>query len=902
MSAPPTPILTAALAYKARGWQPVALKPRSKAPVASGWQHSAHPAEVLPALFAKGENVGVLTGAPSGGLVDVDLDCPEAVALAPCFLPPTEATFGRPGKPCSHYLYAAPHTKTVKYQHPTARDTGDRKVMLVELRSTGGQTMMPPSAHPTGEQVRWDHEGPPASVDAATLIRACGQLAAAVLLVRHYPAEGLRHDFSLPFAGLLLGTLGWDDDSAAHFMRAVTEAAGDDDVPNRLEALATTRARLNAGEAVTGLPRCTELLGGAVMDTVVRWLGGLPKRSATASGPATYAATPGGMILRRMSEQGAVQETPLSNFAARITAERIDDDGVEQLSTFALEVRRGEGRLRTGDVPASEFASLGWVPKVGGPECILIPGPYTRDHLRAAIQAVSIPVPEDRRFTHTGWRDFGPGLGWGYLHADGAIGASGPLPGVAVGLVGPLAPFRLPPPPTDPRAALRASLRLLDVAPLPITVPLLAAVYRAPLGAADGSLAVVGPTGAGKSELVARAQQHFGRDFDARHLPASWASTANALEGLAFKAKDALLVVDDFSPGGALQERQKLHATADRLFRSTGNSSGRARMAADGSLRPVKPPRCLPCSTGEDLPNGQSVRGRMLIVEVGPEALDWRAMTRAQEDGGGGLYAAAMAGYLRWLAPEYLAMRASLADRVAALRTRAATGPQHKRTPDLVAQFGVGLRFLADYAVALGVWTAEEATARWEGWWRVLGEVAARQTVYQSGADPAKRFVGLLTQALASGAGHLTSLSGEAPLPEPDQWGWRLRPAEAGTRWEDGQYLDALGSPVQPFYQPQGPRLGWLDAERGHVLLLADAAYAAVQRLAREGTDGVTIGLHALKRRLHEAGLLAATEQRGGKEYLEVRRGIGGSRVTVLALPAGLFQSGGPADEEGTTP
>ena len=39
--------------------------------------------------------------------------------------------------------------------------------------------------------------------------------------------------------------------------------------------------------------------------------------------------------------------------------------------------------------------------------------------------------------------------------------------------------------------------------------------------------------------------------LDARHLPASWAATPNALEGLAFLAKDAVLVVDDFNPTGA---------------------------------------------------------------------------------------------------------------------------------------------------------------------------------------------------------------------------------------------------------------------------------------------------------------------------------------------------------------
>jgi len=36
------------------------------------------------------------------------LDCREAVALAPFFLPSTGSKYGRPGKRTSHYLYTCP--------------------------------------------------------------------------------------------------------------------------------------------------------------------------------------------------------------------------------------------------------------------------------------------------------------------------------------------------------------------------------------------------------------------------------------------------------------------------------------------------------------------------------------------------------------------------------------------------------------------------------------------------------------------------------------------------------------------------------------------------------------------------------------------------------------------------
>jgi integrase len=106
--------------------------------------------------------------------------------------------------------------------------------------------------------------------------------------------------------------------------------------------------------------------------------------------------------------------------------------------------------------------------------------------------------------------------------------------------------------------------------------------------------------------------------MDARHLPANWASTGNALEGLALAAKDALLVVDDFWPSGSSADVQRLHREADRLFRGQGNRAGRQGMRADATLRPPKPPRGLLLSTGEDTPRGQSLRARLLVQEISP--------------------------------------------------------------------------------------------------------------------------------------------------------------------------------------------------------------------------------------------------------------------------------------------
>jgi hypothetical protein len=72
------------------------------------------------------------------------------------------------------------------------------------LRSTGGQTMFPPSLRPSGERVTWDPYKEPAQIDAEQLMRAAAVLAAAALLLRHFPDEGGRFHAYAAAMGTLL--------------------------------------------------------------------------------------------------------------------------------------------------------------------------------------------------------------------------------------------------------------------------------------------------------------------------------------------------------------------------------------------------------------------------------------------------------------------------------------------------------------------------------------------------------------------------------------------------------------------------------------------------------------------------------------------------------------------------
>ncbi len=178
-------LLDAARTYLRRGFLPVPIPVGQKGPRLKGWQRLRLAVDELPAHFNGGGNIGLLLGEPSGGLVDVDLDCPEARTFAAQYLPPTDAKTGRPSAPQSHWWYIVDGAIT-STRH---RDPIDKSV-IVELRSTGQQTLVGPSIHPSGEP--YDMlEGEPARVDAIALAASVAGLAEAILRARHGDAPNV---------------------------------------------------------------------------------------------------------------------------------------------------------------------------------------------------------------------------------------------------------------------------------------------------------------------------------------------------------------------------------------------------------------------------------------------------------------------------------------------------------------------------------------------------------------------------------------------------------------------------------------------------------------------------------------------------------------------------------------
>ncbi len=587
---------------------------------------------------------------------------------------------------------------------------------------------------------------------------------------------------------------------------------------------------------------------------------------AKASGaPAAYAGESAfsddefGIYIVKKDEKG-IRKQRLANFKARIASDAIHDDGAEPRRFFHIEASV-EGNAASFVVPASQFSALNWVSANLGARAWVDAGVLVKDQVRVAIQQLSTGIVQRQVYAHTGWRNIDGA--WVYLHAGGAIGKDGALENIEVRLSDKLSHYVLPEPPRGEALAeaVRSSLSLLDLACDRVTVPLVATVYRAVLKACDFATYLAGPTGTFKSELAALGQAHWGPGWRGRNLPGNWASTANSLESAAFLAKDALFVIDDFNPRGSQSQVAAWHDKADRVLRAQGNNSGRGRCHADGSLRAERAPRGAILCSGEDVPAGHSLRARLFIVAVAKGDIDPRSLARAQNLAAKGVFAAAMAGFVRWLAGRYEETLSHYEGDVKALRAHAGASSAHLRTSDIVRSLIASWRIFLSFAEETGALAPVEKAELEARAWHALSDAAGDQDELQGAADPILRYFELLKGALLSGKAHVAAVD-HGPPQAAELWGWRKRDDRIAFGWE-----------------ARGDRIGWLGGE-GDLYLEPMAAYLLAEKLAAIEGQALGIGRATLEKRLHERGFLASVEKftdgKGkSRTRFKVRRRIG---------------------------
>jgi len=559
-------------------------------------------------------------------------------------------------------------------------------------------------------------------------------------------------------------------------------------------------------------------------------------------------------LVRRIELNGRTRTVPIANFVARIVRDVVVDDGADQIREFEIVVETPTGKL-CFQISAGEFSRMNWVLDRLGPQAIIYPGQH--QHARAAIQCLSGNVQQQHTYSHLGWR--WQGAGWIYLHTGGAIGTNAIKVGVRLPAALEGYGLELPSDDNEMVRAVRASLEFLSVADDDITFPLLTSVWRAPFGSPDFSIFLAGRSGSFKTALGALCQQHFGATMDASHLPGNFASTGNALEELAFRAKDALIVVDDFVHVEGIGDAE-LQRTAERLFRSTGNGQGRSRLKRAAELQAPHPPRAMILATGEEVPRGTSVRARMLIVEVSRQDVDMSRLTASQVNARKGNFSRAMAAFLRWMATQYDNVSSEFQTRAAELRLRFSIPSAHARFPAAVAQLQAAWETWLRFAIEIGAINDTERADLSARCKIALLKIGSLQSKYQLPAHPAQRFIALIRVAIRSGHAYVADRNGHVPH-SSESWGWQ-RVSESAP------------------WLSQGALIGWIDGP--DVFLDPRASLDIVEKIS--GTEGLRISPQALRRSLNEQGFLASVDT--GRKMLLVRKTLAGVPRQVLHFKA----------------
>jgi putative DNA primase/helicase len=266
------------LDYLNHNFDPIPIKFKSKNPTTKGWTKLAISENDIDAYFSgNSSNIGIVTGEPSRGLVDIDIDAPDALRFAPYFLPETRCIFGRLSKPRSHWVFRVPDVES----HKEFRSDG----MIVEVRGNGRCTVFPGSVHESGESIEFENPDDyvPSTTTWAELTRASRNIAIATVLYRHWSqGNHCRHDLALS-ATAALARRAWGQDEVIKLIEAVATEANDEELEDRLLCVRTTFASHGNGQPISGEEMLADLLGKDIAEHIRKWASATGSRKKSAS-------------------------------------------------------------------------------------------------------------------------------------------------------------------------------------------------------------------------------------------------------------------------------------------------------------------------------------------------------------------------------------------------------------------------------------------------------------------------------------------------------------------------------------------------------------------------------------------------------------------------------------------
>lgn len=580
-----------------------------------------------------------------------------------------------------------------------------------------------------------------------------------------------------------------------------------------------------------------------------------------------YVLDEDGNLLRIVGRPPRQEYVKIANFALAIGKEIFVDNGRAEDAARFVEIKgllAGGVDLPSVVVPVTEFSSVQTLLKNYGTRLILEPVPNAEGLVGHVAQLLGKNAPRVVKHDNTGWKKVDDR--WIFLNAGPALGQKGSDIQMTEGSQR-FAAYRFPEGETDRVAAVRASLNLLNIGPLTITLPLLAVCFLAvslelfrQAGISVGfCLFLVGDSGSFKTTLATLMLNHFGV-FTKENLPGSFVATANSLERLAFSLKDVVMVIDDLYPTENIKEHEAMKGTLIRLVREFSNRVGRSRCNPDGSLRATYPPRGIGVFTMELSVPGQSTNARGLEILCRKEAIDVEKLTAAQKDRH--LLGFSTRDFIEYLAENFDKVVEAYRRDFPAARELFNADMAHGQLPEHCAALYMAFRQFLEYAVKVKAITEAESTA-------LLAEsvvIFRSLGIHQSGEIQAESAIetmdAILAELFAAKRIYLRGKDGGAP-PRAGEAGW------------------AIQDDNEPVLQAGAEQIGWADEE--HYYFLPQTLFRVLTDFKARLRQRFPVDLKALQTRLKDAGRLEAYNS-GKRMYFTKKVCCDGQTQRVLKI------------------
>ena len=199
-----------------------------------------------------------------------------------------------------------------------------------------------------------------------------------------------------------------------------------------------------------------------------------------------------------------------------------------------------------------------------------------------------------------------------------------------------------------------------------------------------------GKTGTRKTTMAKLLLNFFGSFDNGTAPPAGFRDTANAVEKKFALTDSTLVLLDDRIPSTTPKVKAQMEAMEQSVARQIGDRSGRARMNADGSLKPTYRPNCnLIITAEESFSNvGESAIARSISVELEPGDVNLNALTEVQERAAH--LNECMGDYIQYILQNWETLQATLKPLFLEYRNKAQSGG-HGRLAECVAHLQIGI-------------------------------------------------------------------------------------------------------------------------------------------------------------------------------------------------------------------